>query len=129
MRFDIGTDDQGLNRVGDHGGNLNDIAALQHVGDERRAAAGADASLAAEHGLDDHWRGADVDHVDLEAMFLEVSGVLGDPPGPTGDADGRIGKGNFSCRCSRRNEKGRIAAEDSKNYFLFLVHEVTLLLF
>ena len=54
VRFDIGSDDQGLNRVGDHGRDLDDIAALQDVGHQRRAAAGANPGLAAEHRLDDH---------------------------------------------------------------------------
>ena len=83
-------------------GNLNDVSALEHVRHQRRATAGSHAGLSAKHGLNDDRRRADVNHVDIQALFFVIARFLGDPPGEAGGADRSERKGNFSGRLRRK---------------------------
>jgi hypothetical protein len=58
--------------------------------------------LATKHGLDDNRRCPDENHVDVQAVLFVKAGLLGDPPGQAGAADGSKGKGYFGGRLRRK---------------------------
>ena len=78
---DVGAHDHGLSKIRRHGGDLNDIAAAKHVGDDCRTAEAGNIGGAGQHRLNDHCGGADVHHVDVEAVFLEYACLFCDHPG------------------------------------------------
>jgi hypothetical protein len=78
--------------------------------------------LTAEHRLDDDRRRADVDQVNVQAMFFIVTRFLGDPPRQAGGADRSEGKGNSDRGVCGRDEHAEEATPDDEKYFSLPAH-------